>query len=100
MREGDANVVDWQVWEDWNPEPKVPDDMKPGGPWYPFAVAYQPTGRGLGGLSCEHDRLLGLEVDLCGVHADAETLDDLTGAARWCGGEAAGGSGGEVLHRR
>lgn len=38
MNEGDPKVMGWQVWEDWSPEPEMPDGMMPAGPWYPFAA--------------------------------------------------------------
>lgn len=38
MVEGDPNIVDWQAWDSFKDEPKVPQGLTAGGPWFPFAV--------------------------------------------------------------
>lgn len=41
MTEGDPKVDDWQTWEDWANEPKLPDGFVALGPWF----AAFPSGR-------------------------------------------------------
>lgn len=36
MVEGDPKIVEWQVWDERDREPSIPDGLAAGGPWFPF----------------------------------------------------------------
>ena len=40
MVEGDPKIVEWQVWDERDVEPSLPDGLVAGGPWFPFGLAY------------------------------------------------------------
>lgn len=43
MKEGDAGIVEWQTWLPNDVEPKIPEGLAAGGPWFPFAAFMEAT---------------------------------------------------------
>jgi hypothetical protein len=83
ITEGDARVEDWQTWEDNGPEPKAPDGMVAGGPWFPFAAFVLPAGEDYGARSVVvHRRPLMRAVAADPFEDLAAEFDKLAGVAK------------------